>query len=77
MGRRRSYINRPSFSPYINKRIIIMTLENARVLHKHYLEIDRGKQAKQLEERYPELVNTNVQEKVKKDGNDNTRRKKR
>ena len=64
-----------------------MTLENAKVLHKHYLEIGREKHAKQLEERYPELNNLikpnlgkqikEIAKKVKEDGNDNTRRNKR
>jgi len=33
-----------------------MTLSNAEVLHKHYLEIGREVAAKDLEKRYPELA---------------------
>ena len=35
-----------------------MTIENARVLHKHFLEIGRLDKAKQLVDRYPELAET-------------------
>lgn len=51
-----------------------MTLENAKVLHKHYLDIGKEKHAAQLVERYPELAEgTTVQpdepnKEVKKDG---------
>ena len=33
-----------------------MSLENAKVLHKHFLEIGRPDLAKQQEKNYPELV---------------------
>jgi hypothetical protein len=33
---------------------MIMTLENAKVLHKHFMDIGRVDAAKQLEERYPD-----------------------
>ncbi len=35
-----------------------MTLENSRVLHKHFLEIGRKDWAEQQEKNYPELKNT-------------------
>lgn len=49
-----------------------MTLENAKVLYKSLIEVGRTKHAKQLSDRYPELlIKEKVIEKpkeVKKDG---------
>ncbi len=54
-----------------------MTLENAIVLHKHFLEIGRLKQAKQLEARHPELLNKVVEEDEAPEPIDNQNIKKR
>ena len=46
-----------------------MTLSNAKVLYKHFKEIGRLDAAKQLEERYPELIEVkDVIVEAKKDG---------
>ena len=45
-----------------------MTLENAKVLHKHFLEIGRNGAAANLEIRFPELKKPEPKPVVKKNG---------
>ena len=52
-----------------------MTLENAKVLYKHFLEIGRTDRAENLLIRYPELKEEPKKE-VKKSGNNSSNRKK-